>query len=144
MSKLIKPQVSHGESGILLGLWCHFDLPESTLKSIVEKYAAPTILFNASWIHGKGYKSFFVHALSLQKFMQKCSDPSFFLTSTTVLHHGDWLGCITPTSSISWSKVPTSSKSGGGMHLNHSLNGSLLVMQISCLIALVQAHFLPA
>ena len=53
---------------------------------------APTILSNASWIHGKGYESFFVHALSLQKSMQKCSDPSIFLTNTTALHHGTGWG----------------------------------------------------
>ena len=75
------------------------------LKSIVDKCAAPTILSNASWIHSKGYESFFVHMLSLQKSMRKCSDPSFFLTNTTALHHGDWLGQITPASSISWSDL---------------------------------------
>ena len=31
-SKLLKPQVSHGESGILLGLQCHLDLPESAFE----------------------------------------------------------------------------------------------------------------
>ena len=87
---------------------------------------------------------FHVHTLSLQTSMQKCSNPSFFLTSTTMLHHGDWLGRITPTSSISQSEVCTSSKSGGGMHLNHSLNDSLLVIQISCSIALVQPSSFPS
>ena len=70
------------------------------LKSILEKCAVPT---NASWIHSKGYESFFVCVLSLQKSTQKCSNPSFFFTNTTVLHHGDRLGHITPTSSISQS-----------------------------------------
>ena len=76
--------------------------------------------------------------------MQKHNNPSFFLTSSTALHHGDWLGCITPASSISQSEVHTSSKSGGGMHLNCSLNGSLSVMRISCSIALVQPSSFPS
>ena len=114
------------------------------LKSILEKCVAPAILSNASWIHGKGYESFFMYTLSLQESTQKCSDPSFFLTNTTALHHGDWLGCIAPTSSISQSEVHTSSKDGGGICLNHSLNGSLSVMWISCLIALVQPSSFPS
>ena len=73
-----------------------------------------------------------MHALSLQKSTQKCSVPSFFLTSTMALHQGDWLGQIAPTSNISQSEAHTSSNSGGGMHLNHSLNSSLSVIQISC------------
>ena len=104
----------------------------------------PSILSNASWIHSKGYESFFVCALSLQKTKQKPSDPSFFLTSTTTLHHGDWLGCIAPASSIFQSEAHTSSKSNWGMHLNCSLNGSLSVMRISCSIALVQPRSFPS
>ena len=114
-----------------------FTCQNPLLKSIVEKCAAPTILSNTSWIHGKGYESFLVHVLSLQKSTQKCSDLSFFCTSTTAVHHVDRLGCITPMSSISLSKAHTSSKSGGGMHLNHSLKGLLSLMWISCSIALV-------
>ena len=53
-------------------------------------------------------------------------------------HVTPWGLCITPASSISRSEVCTSSKSSGDMHLKHSLNGSLSVMQISCSIALVQ------
>ena len=70
--------------------------------------------------------------------------PSFSLTNTTALHHGDWLGHITPASNISQSEVHTSSSSGGGIHLNCSLNGSLSVIQISCLTTLVQPSSLPS
>ena len=114
------------------------------LKSIMEKCAAPAVLSNASWICSKGYESFSVCTLSLQKSMQKHSDSSFFLTNTTALHHRDWLGHITPVSSISRSKVCTSSKSVGGMCLNRSLNGSLSVMWISCSIVLVQPSSFPS
>ena len=114
------------------------------LKSIMEKCAAPAILSKASWIHCKGYESLFVHVLSLQKSMQKCSIPSFFLTNATTLHHGDWLGCITPTSNISHREACTSSNSGGGIHLNHSLKSSLYMMWISCSIALVQPSSFPS
>ena len=34
--------------------------------------------------------------------MQNRSDPSFFLTSTTALHHGDWEGRMVPPSNISY------------------------------------------
>ena len=32
MSELIESQVTYSESGILLGLWHHFDLPEPALE----------------------------------------------------------------------------------------------------------------
>ena len=114
------------------------------LKSIMEKCVAPAILSKASWICGKGYESFFVCMLSLQKSTQKHSNPSFSLTNTTALHHSDWLGCIAPTSNISHRKPCTCSTSSGGIHLNHSLKGSLFMMQISCLIALVQPSLFPS
>ena len=66
------------------------------LKSIVEKCLAPTILSSTSRILGNRYESFFLHAST-----QKWRDPSFLCTSTTVLHHGDWLGQMAPTSSMS-------------------------------------------
>ena len=75
--------------------------------------------------------------------MQKRNVPSFFLTSTTALHHSDWLGHIAPVFNMLWSEVHISSSSGGGIHLNCSLNGSLLVIQISCLTVLVQPSSLP-
>ena len=114
------------------------------LKSIMEKCVAPHILSKASWIHSKGYESFFVCTLSLQKSMQKCSNPSFFLTNTTVLHHGDWLGHIAPVSNISQREAHTSSKSGGSTHLNLSLKGLLSMMQISCSIVLGQPSSFPS
>ena len=70
--------------------------------------------------------------------MQKWRDPSFLCTSTTALHHGDWLGWIAPTSSMSLRDVLTSSSKGRGIHLNCSLKGSLSVMWISCSITLMQ------
>ena len=85
-----------------------------------------------------------VCVLSLQKSTQKCSIPSFFLTSTTALHHGDWLGCMAPTSNMSQSEACTSFRSSGGICLNHSLNSSLLVIQISCSTALVQPSLFPS
>ena len=82
--------------------------------------------------------------LSLRKSTQKRNVPSFFLPNTTALHHGDWLGCIAPAFNISWSEACTSSSSSGGIHLNCSLNGLLLVIWISCLTALVQPSSLPS
>ena len=76
--------------------------------------------------------------------MQKQRDPSFLHTSTTVLHHGDWLGQIAPTSSMSLKDVLTSSSKGGGIHLNRSLKGSLSVMRIACSIALMQPSSLSS
>ena len=114
------------------------------LKSIVEKCAAPAMLSNASCICGNGQESFLVHTLSLQKSTQKCSIPSFFLTSTTALHHGDWLGHMPPTSNMCQSEMHTSSSSGGGIHLNRSLSGLLSVIQISCSTMLVQPSSFPS
>ena len=71
--------------------------------------------------------------------MQKWSDPSFFLTKTTVLHQGLLLGQTTPASNINFKCSLTSSTWGGGILQNHSLNcgvsGSLRT--VLCLIALV-------
>ena len=60
------------------------------------------------------------------------------------MHHGDWLGCIAPTSSMSLSEAHTSSRSSGGMHLNCSLKGSLLLMRISCSITLMHPSLYPS
>ena len=75
---------------------------------------------------------------------QKCSIPSFFLNSTTALHHSDWLGYMAPASNMSQSEACTSSSSSGGICLNQSLNGSLLVIQISCSTMLVQPSSFPS
>ena len=107
------------------------------LKSIVEKCAAAAMLSSTSCILGRGYESFFVCTLRHLKSMQNHRDPFFFHTKTTALHQGDWLGQIVPASSISLSDAQTSSSKDGGMHLKHSLKGSLSLMRISCLMALV-------
>ena len=83
-------------------------------------------------------------ALNLQKSMQKHSIPSFFLTSTTALHHSDWLGHLAPTSNISQTEACTSSNNGGGICLKCSINGSLSVIRISCSTTLVQPSSLPS
>ena len=85
-----------------------------------------------------------MHAFNLQKSTQKWRDPSFLHTSTTTLHHGDWLGQMAPTSSMSLRDVLPSSNKGGSICLNHSLKGSLSVMRISCSIALVQPSSLSS
>ena len=66
--------------------------------------------------------------------MQNCRLPSFFLTNTTALHQALWLGLIGPDSSISCRWFQTSSTSGRGIHLNHS------VTFIMCSVELVQPH----
>ena len=104
----------------------------------------PAMLSNASCIHGSGYESFLLHMLSLQKSTQKCRVPSFFQTSTTALHHEDWLGRITPAFIMSLSKAHTSSSSSRGMCQNHSLKGSLSLIWISCSIALMQPSSFPS
>ena len=78
---------------------------------------------------GRGWESFTVRELSFLKSMQKRSDPSFFLTKTTALHHGLLLGRITPASSISFRWSRTSSNCGGGILQNRSLNGGVPVLK---------------
>ena len=143
-SKLVKPQIAHGESSVLSRPWCHPDLPESTFEIHCGEMCSTHHTLQCLLDPWQRVGILFVCALSLQKFTQKCNEPSFFLTSTTVWHHRDWLGCIAPASSISQSEAWTSSKSGGGICLNHSLKGLLSVMQISCSTALVQPSSFPS
>ena len=70
--------------------------------------------------------------------MQKCRLTSFFGTSTTTLHHTLWLGQTVPESNISHRCAWTSSTNGGGICLNHSLNGVSMVTLITCSIEWVQ------
>ena len=88
---------------------------------------------------GGDRESFTVRELSFLKSMQKRSDPSFFLTKTTALHHGLLLGRITPASSISFRCSLTSSNCGGGILWNRSLNGGVSgsLRTILCSAALV-------
>ena len=90
-------------------------------------------------MRGRGWESFTVRELSFLKSMQKRSDPSFFLTKTTALHHGLLLGQITPASSISFRCSLTSSNCGGGILWNRSLNGGVSgsLRTILCSAALV-------
>ena len=53
-SKLVKPQIVHGESDVLLDPAAILTCQNLLLKSIVEKCAAPTILSSASWICSSG------------------------------------------------------------------------------------------
>ena len=77
--------------------------------SNVEKWAAPGRLSSVSQMQGNGWESFTIKELSFWKSIQKWSDPSFFLTSTTALHHGLLLGQMTPASSINFKCSLTSS-----------------------------------
>ena len=74
---------------------------------------------------GRGWESLTVKEFSLLKSMQKRSDPSFFLTSTTALHQGLLLGHITLASSIILRWACTSSSCGRGILQNLSLNGGV-------------------
>ena len=101
-------------------------------RSKQEKCDPPTRLSITSWIRGSGYESFFMCAFSYQQSMQKHKVPSFFLTNTTMLYQGLWLGHIAPTSRISCRCACTTSTIGGGIHLNLSLNSSSYVTLITC------------
>ena len=94
------------------------------LRYMVEKYQAPTNDSMVSGHLGIGYESFFVWAFRFLKSMQNLRVPSFFLTSTMALHHGDWEGHTAPPSSISWMCWCTSPTSCSAILLNLSLNGS--------------------
>ena len=113
-----------------------FTCQNPLLKSIIEKWADPAMLSNASCIHSSGYESFFVCALSQWKSMQKHSAPSFFCTNMTVLHHGTGWGISLLHATyhrVRHGPPPVV----GGIHLKHSLNGSLSVIQILCSTALM-------
>ena len=101
-------------------------------RSRQEKWPASTKLSSTSCIRGNGKESFFVQAFKHQKSIQKCKPPSFFLTSTTVLHQALWLVLMAPNSSISFRWFLTSSTIGGGIRLKHSLNGVSSVTLMVC------------
>ena len=75
-----------------------------------------------------------------QKSMQKHRLPSFFHTSTMVLHQALWLGLMVPDSNISLKWFLTSSTNGGGIHLNHSLKGVSSVTFMICSVEWVQPN----
>ena len=72
------------------------------LRSMVEKYRAPTKDSMVSGHLGIGYESFFVWAFRCLKSIQNLKVPSFFRTSTMSLHQGDLEGHMAPQSNISW------------------------------------------
>ena len=88
-----------------------FTCQKPLLRSMVEKYFAPTRDCIISSHLGIGYESFFVWVFRCLKSMQDLRVPSFFHTSMTALHHGDWVGHMAPPSSISWMCCHTSSTS---------------------------------
>ena len=90
-----------------------------------------------SIIFSMGYESFSVWSFSCQKSMQNQRVPSFFLTNMMALHHGELEGRMALPLSISWMCSLTSSINGGPMHGNCSLNSSLLVSLMMCLVASV-------
>ena len=107
-------------------------------RSRQEKWLALTKLLSVSWILSSGEESFFVQVLRWQKSMQTIYVDSFFQTNTTTLHHVLWLGWIVPESNISHKSAWTSSTNGGGICLNHSLNGTSSVTLITCFVEWVQ------
>ena len=113
------------EGGILLGFRRHGDLPKPRVHIERGVVGSSARLSSVSQMRGRGWESFTVRELSFLKSMQKRSDPSFFLTKTTALHHGLLLGRITPASSISFRWSRTSSNCGGGILRNRSLNGGV-------------------
>ena len=88
---------------------------------------------------GRGWESFLVRAFNCLKSMQKRSEPSFFLTRTTTLHHGLLLGRMAPASNISFRCSLTSSTCGGGILWKRSLKGGVSgsLKTILCVTALV-------
>ena len=90
-------------------------------------------------MRGTGWESFLVRAFNCLKSMQKQSEPSFFLTKTTTLHHGLLLGRMAPASNISFRCSLTSSTCVGGILRKRSLKGGVSgsLKTILCVTALV-------
>ena len=81
-----------------------------------------------------------MQAFKQWKSIQKCRPPPFFHTSTTALHQALWLGLMALDSNMSFKWFLTSSTSGGGIHLNHSLKGVLSVTFMICSMEWVQPN----
>ena len=136
--KFIETKVANHERGVLLQFWGHADLPKSTLEIHGGEVCSSGHALQHLLYPGERVQIFLCPCVETSKInAQNQRDPSFFHTSTTALHQGDWLGQIAPASSMSLSDAQTSSSKGGGMCLKHSLKGSSSLRQISCLMALV-------
>ena len=72
--------------------------------------------------------------------MQKHRPLSFFCTSTMALHQALWLGLMGSGSNISFKWFLTSSTSGGGIQLNHSLKGVSSVTFMICSVEGIQSN----
>ena len=94
------------------------------------------------FVFGQWIRIFLVLTFNLWKSMQKHRPPSFFLTNTTALHHGLWLGQIAPASNISLTWALISSTIGGGILQYLSLKGSSSTTLISCFARLVHPNSL--
>ena len=81
-----------------------------------------------------------MQAFRQQKSIQKCRLLSFFCTSTMALHQALWLGLMVPDSNISFKWLLTSSTSGGGIRLNHSLKRVSPVTFMICSVEWVQPN----
>ena len=98
----------------------------------------PTKLSNASWILGSARSLSFVWVLRWQKSIKSIGlHPSF---KAAPLHYTMplSLGWIAPESNISCRCAWTSFTNGGGIHLNCSLNGVVLVTLITCSVECIQ------
>ena len=76
------------------------------------------------------------------QFAEVCAKrrPLFFLTNMTALHHGLWLGQITPTSNIAFMWALTSPTMEGGILWDLFLKGSSSTILISCCTRPVQPN----
>ena len=124
LEELINPHTADGKAGVLPGRLCHFHLPEVHARKVPGTYHAFHGLLH-SW-QGIGI------LLSSGRIYANLSNPSFFFTSTMVLHHSDCEGWMAPPSNISWMCWQTSSTKGGAMCLNHSLNSLSFRSSMMC------------
>ena len=139
LQELIHSHVTHYKGGVLLGLLRHFHLPKAifSFRSMHEKCPTPIMDSIVSCIWGKGYASFFVWVFSLWKSMQNQRPPSFFLTNTATLHHGNCDSFMVPPPNISCKCSSTSSTKVGAVLQNLSLKGLSSVNSITCFTVLV-------
>ena len=128
----------HGEGSILPGFFRHSYLPKPRFKVHTGKESGPHHGPYGLLHTGKGNESFLVLAFNFWKSMQNRRVPSFFLTRTMALHQGDFEGRMAPPSNMSCRFSRTSSKRGGAICRNLSLNGSSSISLIMCSAVSVQ------
>ena len=121
--------------------WCSGQVFSSSVLACRNQVYSLTVLLVSAAVSMSS--SWSMHRAS----RNPCKSTEFHPFSKPIPLHctkGTGWDILPPASSMSLSEVCTSSRSSGGMHLNCSLKGSLLLMWILCSITLMHPSLFPS